>query len=779
VDLVSTVDDATPATRPAGTPAYMSPEQLAGELLDGRSDQYSFCIALKKSLRQLRPRGGGLEGGQKRRFDEIMDKGLAERPQQRYESMLELLEALDTLRRPPRSARRAAFLTLGLLGLGGLSFGAYAQRSDPLEACRAGSSRLSERWETSLPALRTTLADERRGAETLKVVQGPLSSYAAQWGAQRGEACEATWGRGEQSDASLELRLACLDRRATQFESLLDAMKQAQGERLDALPRAVSTLPDIEACTRVDALARTTWSSETPPETVALLETLDAKLAAARVRLELGVLDGLAPHLEGLVAEARGLGHASTLALALRLYAQSLEESGKGAGDELLQESFVTAQRAGDDEVSLDAALDLSAFEYSSASDFKQARFWADTAQAIADRTRAVPVTYARIYAARGYTSMFAMEYEQAAKELEQATSVIAEVDEAQVLRWRFSINRAQVLDLSGQSEQALEVINETVAALPQHYGPHHPFVLKARSTQSTVLLGMARLDEARTAYHELLAVYDATGVPMERQRIVVYLNLGELERQAGNYEDAIAHLEEALRLLDATEGPGRHYVTAYFNLSAVYEMQGEYQAGLEAAQSAIGHLPEDVRTSDPQNLAWIQVNAAVMLLRLDRKQEARAMLEESKSMLVASLGESHVGLVQPYLVSAKLFVMGGEWKAALAEVERGLAILGEPSESHAYERGQFRGSEGEARLELGELDAAEAALRESIDLLPRDPFDQAWSKLHLARVEVARGEASAAQTMREACEALSGATTADDQARHERCKAELAKLGG
>src|SRR5690606_6603340 len=44
-----------------GTPAYMAPEQMRGDRVDARADQYAFCVALYEALHGHRPSRGRSE----------------------------------------------------------------------------------------------------------------------------------------------------------------------------------------------------------------------------------------------------------------------------------------------------------------------------------------------------------------------------------------------------------------------------------------------------------------------------------------------------------------------------------------------------------------------------------------------------------------------------------------------------------------------------------------------------------------------------------------------
>jgi predicted Ser/Thr protein kinase len=125
-----------------GTPAYMPPEQFAGQRTDARSDQFSFCVALWEGLYGRRPFAGSNIAALSLAISEgrteppppesdvptwiaaILTRGLSPKADDRWPSMRELLDAVG---RDPSARRRRLLLGFGLGGaavalVGGLSW---------------------------------------------------------------------------------------------------------------------------------------------------------------------------------------------------------------------------------------------------------------------------------------------------------------------------------------------------------------------------------------------------------------------------------------------------------------------------------------------------------------------------------------------------------------------------------------------------------------------------------------------------------------------------------
>jgi hypothetical protein len=162
-------DVSVTATRVAGTPAYMAPEQHLAGNVDARSDQFSFAASLYEALHGARPfQGESYEELSKnvlahrfaappadarvpRSLRVILERALSLRPGDRYASMSALLRALGRDR--ARAPRRLAVASLALLVIILLALGAdwiararaAAVTRTAFAAARAQLGRLVER----------------------------------------------------------------------------------------------------------------------------------------------------------------------------------------------------------------------------------------------------------------------------------------------------------------------------------------------------------------------------------------------------------------------------------------------------------------------------------------------------------------------------------------------------------------------------------------------------------------------------------------------------------
>jgi len=355
----------------------MAPEQAAGEA-EAASDQFAFCVTAWEACFGRRPFSGDSAGELRaaaragtidrpadrevpRRIEAALRRGLAAEPSARFASMSALIDVLD-----PRPRRRWPWALVGLLIIAG---GAAAA----IVATRGGGGRGVDCAQAGATIERVWNADARA-----RLVAGPgggavglVDAYAARWRDARIGYCRATHERREQTVATLEHQVACLDGQRDRLQAAVATLTKDDRVARGA-ERLIEQLPSPARCARAGA-------SVTPaPDQVATVATLEAELAAFEQQITIG-----SPHplsemvalreriertshgpliLRALIAEAQTaawLGERATAAAALRRVILAAE----GAGDDFARASAsarLAAVLAPTDGAEADAMLDVA-----------------------------------------------------------------------------------------------------------------------------------------------------------------------------------------------------------------------------------------------------------------------------------------------------------------------------------------------------------------------------------------------------------------------------------
>ena len=311
-------DAVTVAGAIIGTPAYMSPEQLMGQPLDARSDQYSFAVALYEALVGARPFTGrsladrlreGFEAppagaALPRRLARALARALAPVPAQRFPSMDALLDALT---RSPW--RRWRWLAYGV-ALSGAAFGLglYLARPEP---CAGAAEQLAGAWDQdSRDAALTALGDG--GSADLLVER--VDVYARAWTEARRDVC-LEHQRGESSASALDRRIACLDAARVRLAALAGALRERGPEFLEAALVAVGELPASEMCRRQGFAA----TPPPPPDAASEVAALREQLARAALAYRPSDAQAARAGVRAIVERAGALAYRPLAAEALAL----------------------------------------------------------------------------------------------------------------------------------------------------------------------------------------------------------------------------------------------------------------------------------------------------------------------------------------------------------------------------------------------------------------------------------------------------------------------------
>jgi tetratricopeptide (TPR) repeat protein/tRNA A-37 threonylcarbamoyl transferase component Bud32 len=763
-----------------GTPAYMAPELFSGGAADTRADLFAFCVALYEALYGERPFPGrsvaeieaAIRAGDIRRPREgtkvpawirrALVAGLRPEPERRPPSMNALLHLLA----PRRALHRVVLLAL-LAVLGGLAFLLYRAAERRAELCRGGERRLAGIWDSPRRGqVHAAFLGTGRAhaADAWSRVSPVLEGYARGWVSAHRSACEATHVHGEQSEATLDLRMQCLERRLRGFSMLLEVFERADAKTTAEALAAAHGLDDFAGCADPQRLVQV--PEPIHPETRARVETVRLHLARGRALRDAGHPKDALAEIEAVVPAARGLSHKPVEAEALFLLGTiwfALRDNKKA--EALFHEAAVAADASRYDELAAQAKIQLAS-SVGNQMRLDEALRWAEQAGAAIARIGGNPRREADLLLAKGSAFGHMDRAEEAIDCLSRGLEIFeTKLDPDHPKIVVIMKNMGWALSKVRRHTEALRWLTRALSRGEAIHGPHHPMVGAVCLNLGITLRDLGRLEEARDMLSRVLRIYEQHHGPDSLMVARTLISVGVVASDLGRYQECADAQRRALAIQEKKLGRDDPILVSSLNNLALALIQlGRAEESLEFSSRALRILQAKTPKRSPPWRYSLHTRA-LALERLHRLDEALATYEQGLAVTEKALGPGHPDAAWPLDGIGRVLTAKGLFADALRFHVRALGLHEKAHGGKHQVLVRTLTGIARSRLALGERAAARAALERAVAIgkgVRGEARSFAEASLLLAGVEW-RGDRARGRSLAEgAAAALRQAATPD-----------------
>lgn len=598
----------TQAGRILGTPAYMAPEQMeSGGRVGTATDQFSFAVSLYESLYGQSPFPGASRRDRYRAIRRetfrdvpsssevppwvyrVLKRALKPNPADRFASMDALLHALA---RDPRKRWRQWGQVSAVAALGGLAAAALmvgvARRATP---CHGAEDRWEDIWAGSeRVALQSALgaSELSYAADTSTRVLSALDAYGQRWIRGRTEVCLATRVHREQSEALLDARMNCLDRRLSEVDALIGVLTRSDASIVERAVAAVHRLPPPETCQQAeienaDVLPTDVRTRDRVVRVRTELDHVQALLMAGRYR-------DAAEQATRARTSAEIVDHQATLARALLAEGRAYRFASQPThARDALQSAISIGATVGLADVEALAWINLVYLAGVDQNDPVTADAWRLAARSALTRAGNPADLRLALRLNEGAVDLKANRFEDAREAhldvLDLGRSLGRPQENPNVaMAWMNLGVIAARLNQHAEAEAALRRVLELNREL---LGPLHPAVADAALNLANILLRNGDLEDAETFAGQALSIRERARGSYARDVLEARNTLAVVYMQRERWSDAEALLHRSLTSL-RDQGPSDLLGMLLNNLGAVAAGRGDIELALGMHQDAL-----------------------------------------------------------------------------------------------------------------------------------------------------------------------------------------------